>query len=63
MIPGPRRLPGEGNGYPLQYCYLENPMDSGARQAKVHGSQELDMTEQLTLSLSKVNTSALQGKE
>ena len=38
-------------------------MDSGARQAKVHGSQELDMTERLTLSLSKVNISALQGKE
>ena len=26
-IPGSRRLPGEGNGYPLQYSCLENPMD------------------------------------
>ena len=28
---------GEGNGNPLQYSYLENPMDRGAWQAKVHG--------------------------
>ena len=30
-------LPGEGNGYPLQYSCLENPMDRGAWQATVHG--------------------------
>ena len=29
-------LPGEGNGSPLQYSCLENPMDSGAWQAIVH---------------------------
>ena len=28
---------GEGNGTPLQYSYLENPMDGGARCAVVHG--------------------------
>ena len=28
---------GEGNGIPLQYSCLENPMDRGARQATVHG--------------------------
>ena len=28
---------GEGNGTPLQYCCLENPMDGGAWQAAVHG--------------------------
>ena len=28
---------GEGNGYPLQYSCLENPMDRGAWQATVHG--------------------------
>ena len=28
---------GEGNGIPLQYCCLENPMDGGAQQAAVHG--------------------------
>ena len=30
-------LPGEGNGNPLQYYCLENPMDRGAWQATVHG--------------------------
>ena len=28
--PGLGRSPGEGNGNPLQYCCLENPMDRGA---------------------------------
>ena len=27
LIPGLARSPGEGTGYPLQYCGLENPMD------------------------------------
>ena len=34
-IPGSRRSPGEQNGYPLRYSYLENPMDRGAWQATV----------------------------
>ena len=29
-VPGSGRVPGEGNGYPLQYCCLKNPMDRGA---------------------------------
>ena len=29
---------GEGNGTPLQYSCLENPMDRGARWAAVHGT-------------------------
>ena len=29
-IPGSGRYPGEGNGNPLQYSCLENPMDGGA---------------------------------
>ena len=37
LIPGSGRSPGEGNGNPLQYSCLENPMDRGARQAIVHG--------------------------
>ena len=42
-IPSPGRYPGEGNGNPLQYYCLENPMDRGAWQAKVHGvAKELD---------------------
>ena len=35
-IPGLGRSPGEGNGNPLQYSCLENPMD-GAWRATVHG--------------------------
>ena len=37
LIPGSGRSPGEGNGYPLQYSCLENPMDRGAWWATVHG--------------------------
>ena len=33
----PHLNPGEGNGTPLQYCCLENPMDGGAWKAAVHG--------------------------
>ena len=36
-IPGSGRSPGEGNGTPLQYSCLGNPMDRGAWQAIVHG--------------------------
>ena len=35
-IPGSGRSPGEGSGNPLQYSYLENPMDRGAWWARVH---------------------------
>ena len=43
-IPGLGRSPGEGNGNPLQYSCLENPMDRGALQAMVHGvAKVLDM--------------------
>ena len=37
LIPGSGRSPGEGNGSPLQYPCLENPMDRGAWWATVHG--------------------------
>ena len=47
--------PGGGNGNPLQYSCLENPMDRGARQSTVHGVAESDTTEQLTLLLSSLN--------
>ena len=36
-IPGSGRSPGEGNGNPLQYSCLGNPMDRGAWWATVHG--------------------------
>ena len=48
-IPGLGRSPGEGNGNPLQYSCLENSMDRGAWQAT--SCKELDIAEQLTLSL------------
>ena len=37
LIPGLGRSPGEGNGNPLQYSCLENPVDRVAWQAIVHG--------------------------
>ena len=37
LIPGLGRSPGEGNGYPFQYSYLENPMDRRAWRAMVPG--------------------------
>ena len=44
-IPGAGRPPGEGNGKPLQYPYLGNPMDRGAWQVTVRGTAESDTTE------------------
>ena len=45
-IPGLGRSPGKGNGNPLQYSCLENPMDRGAWGATVHGvAKESDRTE------------------
>ena len=37
-IPGSGRSPGVGNGNPLQYSWLENPMDGGAWLATVHSA-------------------------
>ena len=36
LIPGSGRSPGGGHGNPLQYSFLENPMDGGAWQATGH---------------------------
>ena len=44
-IPRLGRSPGEGNGNPLQYSWVRNPMDRGAWQATVNGvSKEWDTT-------------------
>ena len=40
-IPGSGQSPGGGNGNPLQYACLENPVGRGARQATVHGWQRV----------------------
>ena len=36
-VPGSERCPGGGNGYPLQYSCLENPVDRGAWRATARG--------------------------
>ena len=48
--PGSGRSPGGGNGNPLQYSCLENPMDRGAWWATVHGIARVghDIVEQLS---------------
>ena len=46
-MPGSGRSPGGGNGNPLQYSCLKNPMDRGAWWATFHGVSEWDMTELL----------------
>ena len=40
LIPGLERFSGGGNDNPLQYSCLENPMDSGAWLATVHGVEK-----------------------
>ena len=45
LILGLERSPGEGNGHPLQYSCLENPMDRGAWWARGH--KKSDTTERL----------------
>ena len=52
---GQEDSPGEGNGNPLQYACLENPMDGGAWWATVHGAAESDMTEGLHFHFSYSN--------
>ena len=44
LIPGSGESPGEGNGNPLQYSRLGNPMDRGAWRLQFMGSQESDTT-------------------
>ena len=43
-IPELGRSPGEGNSTPLQYSFLENPMDGGAWEAAVHGGHKESYT-------------------
>jgi len=51
LIPGLGRLPGEGNGNPLQYSCLGNPMDRRAWRATDHRvTKKSDMTLRLNKS-------------
>ena len=56
--PWVRKTPGEGNGNPLQYSWLENSMDRGAWWASVHEVAELYMTEWLTHTHTHTHTQA-----
>ena len=47
LIPGSGRSLGVGNGHPLQYSCLENPMYRGAWRATDHRAAESDIIEQL----------------
>ena len=57
LIPGLGSSPGEGNGNPLQYSCLENPMDGKAWQVTVHKSNKLEDVDKLpeTLNLPELN--------
>ena len=44
LIPGLGRFPGEGNGSPLQYPCLENPIDKEAWHATVSGGLKQSYT-------------------
>ena len=41
LIPSLGRFPGEGNGNPLQYSCLENPMDGGTTRLQSMGSHRV----------------------
>ena len=56
FLPTLGRSPGGGSSNPLQYSFLENPMDRGAWQVQSKGCKESDMTEQAR----KISTSKLQ---
>ena len=45
VMAGPGRSPGGGHGNPLQYSWLENPIDRGAWRATVHGAAKSQILE------------------
>ena len=58
LTPGSGRSPGKGNGNPLQYCSLENPMDRGSWYATVYGSQRVEHDWATSLHFTGYNTPA-----
>ena len=68
LIPGSGRCPGEGNGNPLQYSCMENPMDGGARWATKSWIRLSDFTftfwlEQLRKKWGLTRVKTLKGKQ
>ena len=59
-IPGSGRSPGEGNGSPLQYSCLENPMDRGTWQVTVHGVARVDLVTKSSIATSLLKLEMLQ---
>ena len=60
-IPGLERSPGEGNGNPLQYSCLENPMDGGAWWATVHGvAKSRTQLSDFTFTFSKLKSQSME---
>ena len=59
-IPESEQSPGEGNGNPLKYSCLENPIDRGAWQAMVHGAIRSQTQLSTVTSLSTRKSSQLQ---
>ena len=59
LIPGSERSPGDRNGYPLQYPYLENSMHRGY---SAWCGKELDLTERLTFILTETGISFLRQR-
>ena len=63
-IPGSGRFPGEGNGNPLQYSCLENPMDGGAWCRLLSmGSQRVGPTERFPFPFTQPTYTVLDDKE
>ena len=61
-VPGLGRSPGEGNGNPLQYSCLENPMDGGAWLATIHGvAKSRTRLSDFTFTISRRQWDALLG--
>ena len=62
-IPGSGRSHGEGNGNPLQYSCLENPINRGAWWATVHGvTKDLDMNERLETTQQQISCLEIVGE-